>query len=513
MSKPPVLVLAILDGWGLSTRSEGNAIALAQTPTLDMLYSRFPWVSLNASGPAVGLPEGQMGNSEVGHLNIGVGRVAYQDITQIDRAIESGDFFRNAALTGFLEAARGRSLHLLGLVSDGGVHSHIRHLFALLRLAKQMQIARVFIHAFTDGRDTYPRAGIDYLRAVRDQAREIGLGQIASISGRYYAMDRDKRWERTEKAYRAIVDGIAANIYSDPLHGVQESYAENVTDEFIVPFCVGGESGRPLGTISSDDAIIFFNFRADRARQMTHALTDPVFEPFSRPAGVISRVLTMSAYDRNFNLPVAFAPVRLERTMVKLFGELNLRNLRLAETEKYAHVTYFFNGGEEQLFPGEERILIPSPKVATYDLKPEMSAVAITDRLFQELDRKFFQTVIMNFANADMVGHTGVLQATVKAVETVDQCLHRIFKKCRELGAILVVTADHGNAEQMIDPLTGNVHTAHTTNPVPFILVDPHYTGKLRPGGALKDIAPTMLKYLQIKKPHEMTGEPLFLTD
>lgn len=512
MDKPP-LILAVLDGWGLSDHKEGNAVANARTPTFETLYSKYPWVSLAASGPRVGLPEGQMGNSEVGHLNIGAGRIAYQDITRIERAIESRDFFSNQAINDAMEAARGGALHLLGLVSDGGVHSHIRHLVALLEMSKKLGIEKVFIHAFTDGRDTYPRGGVEYCRQVQEEARRIGVGRIASISGRYYAMDRDHRWPRTEKAYRVIVEGGSEKEFKDPIEGLEASYQEDVTDEFVVPFVVIDSSGNPIGKLAENDAAIFFNFRADRARQLTRALTGQEFPHFARPQGPVRHFLTMSRYDRTFTLPMAFPPVHLEQTLVKLFAAQNVRNLRLAETEKYAHVTYFFNGGEEQLFPGEERVLVPSPQVPTYDLKPEMSAFEITERLMQELDRGVFQSVVLNFANADMVGHTGVLEAAIKAVETVDSCMAKIYKKIREIGGVMAVTADHGNAEQMIDPQSGKVHTAHTTNPVPFILVDDNYTGRLRPGGALEDIAPTLLDYLEMEKPKEMTGNSLLWVD
>ncbi len=483
-------------------------MAHARIPTMDGFFSRYAWTQLEASGPRVGLPEGQMGNSEVGHLNIGAGRVVYQDITRIDRSIESGDFFNNQTLSQAMRAGRDRALHLLGLVSDGGVHSHTRHVSALLRLAKKEGVRKVFVHAFTDGRDTYRQGGLDYLKELLKEMGAIGVGQIASVSGRYYAMDRDNRWGRTETAYRAIVDGRSEKACRDPLEGVRASYEEEVYDEFIRPFVVVDESGNPIGRLQPGDSVIFFNFRADRARQLTRALTRKDFSQFPR-AGTVERYLTMTRYDRTFDLPMAFPPVRLERIMVKLLTEHGISNLRLAETEKYAHVTYFFNGGEEQLFPCEERVLIPSPKVATYDLKPEMSAFEITDRLIHELERGSFKTVVLNFANADMVGHTGVLEAGVKAVETIDSCLARIHRKLQSVGGVMAVTADHGNAEQMIDPATGQIHTAHTSNPVPFIVVDDNYKGKLRSGGALEDVAPTLLQYLEVEKPSEMTGNSL----
>ncbi len=513
MPRPRVLILAILDGWGLSDIKEGNAMAHARIPTMDMLYSRYSWVALEASGVRVGLPEGQIGNSEVGHLNIGAGRVVYPEITRIDHSIASGALFRNHTLGRVVDIARGKALHLLGLVSDGGVHSHVRQLFALLRLAKEKGIREVYVHAFTDGRDTYRQSGSQYLKQVQEEMRRLGVGQIASVSGRYYAMDRDNRWERTEKAYRVIVEGQAERSFKNPMEGIQASYHQGVFDEFIVPFTVVDESGKPVGRLKEDHALIFFNFRADRARQLTRALTQQEFDYFPRAQRPTQNDVTMTEYDPTFGLPVAFPPVRLERTLVKLFTQYQIPNLRLAETEKCAHVSYFFNGGEEQLFPGEKRVVIPSPKVATYDLKPEMSAFEITDYLLQELDRDLFKGVVLNFSNADMVGHTGVMEAAVKAVETVDSCLSRIYQKLRMTGGMMIVTADHGNAEQMTDPATGRVHTAHTTNPIPLILVDDEYSGKLRPGGALEDIAPTLLDYLEIEKPLEMTGTSLFTTD
>lgn len=488
-------------------------MALAQLPTFETLCASYPWTSIAASGPRVGLPEGQMGNSEVGHLNLGAGRMVCQDITKIDCAIESGEFFQNRQILEILERARQGALHLLGLLSDGGVHSHLRHLFALLRFAKKQGVERVFVHAFSDGRDTYPQGGIEYLRQLEEEMGRLGVGQIATVSGRYYAMDRDNRWERTEKAYRAIVEGKSAKSFTSAVAGIEASYHEGVSDEFVAPFTIVNSHGEPVGKLQPEQAAVFYNFRADRARQLTRALTREDFERFPRSRGPVRSFLTLTQYDRTFTLPIAFSPQRLDHILVKVFAEHRLRNLRLAETEKYAHVTYFFNGGEEEIFPGETRVLIPSPQVATYDLKPEMSAFEITDRLLHELDEGFFDTVILNFANADMVGHTGVLEAAVRAVETVDTCLGRIHQKVLQAGGLMIVTADHGNAEQMIDPETGNIHTAHTTNPVPFVLVDDHYKGRLRPGGALEDVAPTLLDYLEIEKPPEMTGHSLLLAD
>ncbi|MEE8349857.1 MAG: 2,3-bisphosphoglycerate-independent phosphoglycerate mutase [Acidobacteriota bacterium] len=513
MSKPPILVLAVLDGWGLSNLKEGNAIAQAQLPTFEKFLSRYPWAPLEASGTRVGLPEGLMGNSEVGHLNIGAGRVVHQDITRINESIESGEFFSYEAIRKILETAREGALHLMGLVSDGGVHSHLNHLYALLGFAKQEGIHKVFIHAFTDGRDTSPRGAMEYLRQVERKAENIGVGRVASVSGRYFAMDRDQRWDRTEKAYRAIVEGSGDRNFLDPLEGVRSSYQSDVTDEFILPFAIEDKDGSPVGPLQNQDAVIFFNFRADRARQLTRALAVEDFPHFSRSGNRARNFLTLTQYDKAFPFPMVYSPMRLERSLVKLMDQHQISNLRLAETEKYAHVTYFFNGGEEQPFEAEERLLIPSPHVATYDLQPEMSAFKITDQLLNEIDRASYQTVILNFANADMVGHTGVLDATVKAVEVVDTCMGRIHRKVQEVGGVMMVTSDHGNAEQMIAPDTGELHTAHTSNPVPFILLDDHYDRKLRRGGALEDIAPTVLEYLELEKPPEMTGKSLLALD
>ena len=513
MSKPPILVLAVLDGWGLSDLKEGNAIAQAQLPTFEKFLSRYPWVSLEASGTRVGLPEGLMGNSEVGHLNIGAGRVVHQDITRINESIESGEFFSYQKIRQMLETAREGALHLMGLVSDGGVHSHLNHLFALMQFAHQEGIQKVFIHAFTDGRDTSPRGGVEYLRQIEREVESIGVGRIASVSGRYFAMDRDQRWDRTEKAYRAIVEGGCEKSFADPLEGVRCSYRDDVTDEFIMPFAVVDQDGKPVGPIHQEDAVIFLNFRADRARQLTRALAVEEFPHFLRSGHLVRHFLALTEYDKDFTFPMVFSPMRLERSLVKLMSQYQISNLRLAETEKYAHVTYFLNGGEEEQFDGEERVLISSPHVSTYDLKPEMSAFQITEQLLHEIDRACYETVILNFANADMVGHTGVLEATVKGVEVVDTCMGRIHRKVQEAGGVMMVTADHGNAEQMIDPDTGEIHTAHTSNPVPFILLDDHYDQKLRIGGALEDIAPTVLHYLEIDQPSEMTGNSLLAVD
>jgi len=512
--RPKPIILTVLDGWGYRAESKGNAIALARKPNYDKLLAQFPNTLIHTSGPSVGLPEGQMGNSEVGHLNIGAGRIVLMDITRIDQAFSSGALFRNELLLGAMKRGRERQLHLLGLVSDGGVHSHIDHLFALLRMAQQNKVERVFVHCFLDGRDTPPHSGIDYLRKLQQKMREQGVGGIPSVVGRYYAMDRDNRWERIERAYRAVVHGEAERRSADPIEAVRQSYEQGITDEFVEPVVITTDSGAtaaPVAPIRDDDAVIFSNFRADRARQITRAIAEPGFDKFAdaaRPKNLF--FVAMTQYDKTFSwLQYLFGPEKLEYILAQVFAEMNFRNLRVAETEKYAHVTYFFNGGVEKPFGGEERILVPSPKVATYDLKPEMSAEGITDNVVQAIEKGAFDAVIMNFANADMVGHSGKLEAAIRAVEAVDACLGRIYQALRPRGGAWIITADHGNAETMIDPVTGGAHTYHTTNPVPFILVHEDRSARLKPGGALRDIAPTMLGVLGIPRPKEMTGSDL----
>jgi 2,3-bisphosphoglycerate-independent phosphoglycerate mutase len=515
MKRPKPAILTVLDGWGFRPETKGNAIALARKPNYDRLLKDFPNTLIHTSGPFVGLPEGQMGNSEVGHLNIGAGRIVLMDITRVDRLIASGELFRHPLLLDAMARGRGRQLHFLGLVSDGGVHSHIEHLFALLRMARENKVSRVFVHCFMDGRDTPPNSGIDYLRQLEQKMREFGVGQIASISGRYYAMDRDNRWERIGKAYRAMVHGDAEVITSDPIVAMKSSYEKGVTDEFVIPIVItkegaSGSTASPRGLIRDDDAVIFFNFRADRARQTTRALMEPNFDKFSDPARPKKLdFVAMTQYEKTWPwLRYILGPEKLEHILANVFAELDFKNLRCAETEKYAHVTYFFNGGVEKPFPGEERILIPSPKVPTYDLKPEMSAAGITDTIVHAIEQGNFDAIIMNFANADMVGHSGKLEAAIKAVETVDVCLGRIFQALRPRGGAWIITADHGNAETMIDPVTGGPHTYHTTNPVPFILVSDD-ARTLKPGGSLRDIAPTLLGVLNVAEPREMTGHDL----
>jgi len=512
--RPKPIILTVLDGWGYRAETKGNAIALARKPNYDRLLAEFPNTLIHTSGPFVGLPDGQMGNSEVGHMNMGAGRIVQMDITRVDEAIASGAFFHNSLLLEAMERGRQRQLHLMGLVSDGGVHSHIEHLFALLRMAKQNKVERVFVHCFLDGRDTPPNSGIDFLQKLQQKMKELGVGKIASICGRYYAMDRDNRWERTELAYRAAVHGEAEVRTAGPIEAVRLSYERGITDEFTNPIVITdgtAADAKALGCIRDDDAVIFFNFRADRARQLTKALAQPGFDEIvdpKRPKNLF--YLAMTQYDKSFSwLRYLFGPEKLEQILAQVFGNIGLRNLRLAETEKYAHVTYFFNGGVEKPFPGEERILVPSPKVATYDLKPEMSAGGIADNVIKAIEEGDFDAVIMNFANADMVGHSGKLEPAIQAVEVIDQCLGRIYQSLKPRGGAWIITADHGNAETMIDPVTGGAHTYHTTNPVPLILLQEDSSVRLAPNGALRDIAPTMLGVLGITKPPEMTGRDL----
>jgi 2,3-bisphosphoglycerate-independent phosphoglycerate mutase len=509
--RPKPIVLTVLDGWGYRAETRGNAIALARKPTYDELLKKFPNTLVQTSGPAVGLPEGQMGNSEVGHLNIGAGRVVHMDITRIDLMIASGEFFTQPLLLEAMQRGRERQLHLLGLVSDGGVHSQLEHLFALLRMAKQNHVERVFVHCFMDGRDTPPNSGIEFVRHLEQKLREYGVGRIASVIGRYFAMDRDNRWERIEKAYRAMTHGDAAFRSSDPVHAMRQSYERGVTDEFVEPVVITEPDGStPRGMIRDDDAVIFFNFRADRARQTTKALAEPGFDRISdanRPKNLF--YVGMTQYEKTWPwLRYVIAPEKIEHILAQVFADLNLRNLRCAETEKYAHVTYFFNGGIEKPFGGEERILVPSPKVSTYDLKPEMSAAGITDTVVKAIEKGEFDVIVMNYANADMVGHSGKLEAAIKAVEAVDAGLGRLYLALKARGGAWIITADHGNAETMIDPVTGGPHTYHTTNPVPFIYVSDE-DGAVRAGGSLRDIAPTLIGLFGGVPPAEMTGRDL----
>jgi len=530
LSRPKPLILIILDGWGYRAETKANAIALARKPIYDRLLREYPNTLIHTSGPFVGLPEGQMGNSEVGHLNIGAGRIVHMDITRIDLMIQNGELFKHPVLLDAMKHARtgDRRLHLFGLVSDGGVHSQQAHLYELLKMAKQNGLERVFVHAFMDGRDTLPTNGAGYLEQLQQKMREYNCGKIATVNGRYYAMDRDRRWERIAKAYNAMVFADAeGGKLADPVHGMKESYNKGVTDEFVVPFVCTDTRGQTLATIRDDDSCICFNFRADRVRQITRALTrnsglnaqggndlpgandlDATIPRDRVPKDL--HYVCMTQYDKNFSLPVVIPAESMANILANVMGGLNMRNLRVAETEKYAHVTYFFNGGVEQPFPGEDRILVPSPKVATYDLKPEMSASGIADAVVKATEDGTFDVVIVNFANADMVGHSGKIEPTVKAVETVDSCLGRIESAVRAKGGAMLITADHGNAELMIDPATGGPHTAHTTNPVPFIVISEN--GKqftLKPNGSLRDISPTVLGMLGVDEPKEMTGADL----
>ena len=515
MPEPKPVLLAILDGWGAAPASDTNAVHMARTPNMDRWQASCPATTILAHNGAVGLPEGQMGNSEVGHLNIGAGRVVYQDYTRINRAIETGDFAANPVLTETIDAmcSSGGALHLLGLVSDGGVHSHLNHLKALVRLAAARGLKRVFIHAFMDGRDTAPDSGAGFLADLTESLAEIGTGRVATIIGRYYAMDRDTRWERVHEAWQAMVDGIAPILATDPVQAVRDAYQRGETDEFIKPVILT-ERDTPVATINDGDTVLFFNFRADRVRELTHAFTDQVFDKFAaahRPQ--LAACVTFTRYDKHFDLPVAFPPQSMTRILGEELSRHQLRQLRIAETEKYAHVTYFFNGGREEPFPLEDRELIPSPReVATYDQKPEMSAYQVTETLLARLADNDYQLVVLNFANGDMVGHSGVLAAAVKACEAVDECIGRVVDKVLAMGGTALITADHGNAECMQDPDTGAPFTAHTTNPVPFIVVGDRYQEcKLRSDGALKDIAPTVLHLLDLPVPAEMEGTSLII--
>ncbi|HWQ55561.1 MAG TPA: 2,3-bisphosphoglycerate-independent phosphoglycerate mutase [Bryobacteraceae bacterium] len=508
MSRPKPLILTILDGWGFSPAVEGNAIAAARKPTYDMLLRTHANTLIRTSGKAVGLPDGQMGNSEVGHLNIGAGRIIHMDITRIDLMIENGELFTNPVLLDAMRHARGHRLHFMGLCSQGGVHSQLTHLYALLKMAKREGVTDVCVHCFMDGRDTPPNSGIEYVREIQKQLAEIGVGRIASVIGRYWAMDRDKRWERVERAFGAMVLGNGEKA-TDPIEAIQRSYEKGVTDEFIEPVTIVDERNEPVGLIRDEDACVFFNFRADRAREITMALTDPSIERPSRSLAPKNlHFTTMSRYEKALPLPYVLPPEHPNNILANVLAQLNWRNLRVAETEKYAHVTYFFNGGNEKPYPGEERELVPSPKVATYNLKPEMSAFGVAEVVKNAVTSRDFDLIVMNFANADMVGHSGMMEPTTRAIEAVDACMGEIYKVLKEKGGAWVITADHGNAETMVDPTTGGAHTYHTTNPVPFLLVDDSGR-KLREGGALQDIAPTVLGVLGIDKPKEMLGNDL----
>ncbi len=509
MSRNKPLILTILDGWGFSPSMEGNAIASARKPTYDMLLREYPNTLVQTSGPSVGLPEGQMGNSEVGHLNIGAGRVVQMDVTRIDAMITSGAIFRDPLLLDIMKHAReGRRLHIMGLCSDGGVHSQLTHLYAVLEMAKREGLKEVYVHCFMDGRDTPPESGLGYLREVQKKLRELGVGKISTVGGRYYGMDRDKRWERVEKGFGAMVLGNGERV-QDPEAAMLRSYEKGITDEFIEPMTIVDARNEPIGLIRENDACFFFNYRADRGREMTEALTSSTLpQPTRNLVPKNLKFATMTQYDKSLNVPFVLTREPLDNILGYVCGELNWKNLRIAETEKYAHVTYFFNGGIEKPFAGEEREMVASPKVATYDLKPEMSAQGVTDIVLDAMGRKDFDVIVMNLANADMVGHSGKLEPTIRAVEAIDDCLGQIWKRLKEKNGRWIITADHGNAETMIDPITKGPHTYHTTNPVPFILVDDS-TDTLRHGGSLQDVAPTLLGVLGEGQPRDMTGRDL----
>jgi 2,3-bisphosphoglycerate-independent phosphoglycerate mutase len=511
LNKKGPLALIILDGFGYRAEREGNAIALAEMPHYRELSENYPHTLIQASGECVGLPAGVMGNSNVGHLCLGAGRVLRTDVERINHEIKTGEFFHNLSLNAAIDSAvkHDRALHLMGLVSDGLVHSSQEHAYALLRLAKEREVRRVFVHCFLDGRDTPPSSAEKYVAAMQNKLNEIGIGEIATVIGRYYAMDRDKRWERTERAFNLLVNGEGQHT-SDPLAAIRQSYERGVTDEFVEPVVITRESGEQVATIQDGDSVIFFNFRADRARQITSALAVPGFDAFAVGNRPHVHFVCFAVYDKTYPLPVAFPPEQPVNILADVFASLGIRNYRMAETEKYAHVTYFFNGGSEREFPYEKRLLVPSPKIATYDLAPEMSAFKITDKLLGAIAEAETDVFIVNFANPDMVGHTGMLEKTIEACQYVDTCLGKITKAIQSQRGITLITADHGNAEQMIDPQTGGPHTAHTSNPVPFHLIDEDSKGvKLRGEGALEDVAPTMLALLEAEKPKEMTGRDL----
>lgn len=508
MKKP--LVLMILDGFGINHADYGNAIHAAKKPNLDKYFAQYPHTQLGASGLDVGLPDGQMGNSEVGHTNIGAGRIVYQELTRITKSIQDGDFFENEALLSAVENCKknNSSLHLMGLLSDGGVHSHIEHLYGLLELAKKHGLSKVYVHCFMDGRDVPPTSGKEFVEQLQNKCSELGVGKIASVMGRYYAMDRDNRWERVEKAYDVLVRGKGV-VCEDAVQAMADSYANDVTDEFVVPCVIGNpEEGR----ISANDSVIFYNFRPDRAREITRTFCDDDFAGFERGERIKTVFVCFTEYDVTIeNKLVAFVKEEITNTFGEFLAANGMKQARIAETEKYAHVTFFFNGGVEEPNEGEDRILVKSPKVATYDLKPEMSAYEVCDKLTEAIRSGKYDVIIINFANPDMVGHTGVEAAAIKAIEAVDECVGKTVEAIKEVGGQMFICADHGNAEQLIDEETGEPFTAHTTNPVPFILVNADPAYKLREGGCLADIAPTLIELMGMKQPKEMTGRSLLV--
>lgn len=511
-TKPNCII--ILDGYGMNCERKGNAIKCANSENVDLLMDKYPSTLIGASGMDVGLPDGQMGNSEVGHLNMGAGRVVYQELTRITKSISDGDFFENEEFLTAIKNAKenGKKLHLYGLLSDGGVHSHITHLYALIKMAKMNGLDNVYVHCFLDGRDVSPTSGADFIKGLKDEMQEMQFGTIASVGGRYYVMDRDNRWERVEKAYDMMTAGIGEKI-TDVEEYVRNSYENGTTDEFVIPAHVYGEDGKPVGLIEEGDSIIFFNFRPDRARQITRAMSEKEFDGFNRKTGFLNPTyVCFTRYDASFtNVKIAFKPQVLTNTLGEYIASLGLKQLRIAETEKYAHVTFFFNGGVEKPNANEDRELIASPKVATYDLKPEMSAYEVTERVLEKLDSNEYDVVILNYANCDMVGHTGDFGAAVKAVKTVDECLGKVVDKILSMGGNAIITADHGNADKMEEE-DGSPFTAHTTNKVPLIVVGKEFEGRsLRENGILADIAPTLLDMMGEKVPEEMSGKTLLL--
>ena len=508
--KNKLTMLMILDGFGENGEERANAVKLANTPNIDKLMKTCPTTDIHTSGLDVGLPEGQMGNSEVGHTNIGAGRIVYQELTRITKSIEDGDFFTNEEFVAAIENCKkyNSKLHIIGLLSNGGVHSHIRHLFGLLELAKRRDFEDVYVHCFMDGRDTPPSSGESFISELEEKMKEKGVGKIATITGRFYAMDRDKRWQRVEKAYNALVRGEGEKATS-AIGAVESSYQKEIFDEFIeATVIVNGET--PVATIGKHDSVIFYNYRPDRAREITRALVDKEFNEFEVEKDLDLYYVCMTSYDETMpNVHIAFKKEELKNTFGEYISNKGLTQLRIAETEKYAHVTFFFNGGEEKQYKGEDRILVPSPKVETYDLKPEMSACEVTDKVVEAINSEKYDCIILNYANPDMVGHTGNLEAAIKAIETIDKCVGRVVEAVQKQEGVLLITADHGNAEQMIDYKTGEPHTAHTTNPVPLILVGME-EAKLKEG-KLADIAPTMLDIMHLEKPEEMTGESLLV--
>lgn len=509
MSQKKLAALIILDGLAIRDEVKGNAVKQAKTPNLDRYWNKYPHNQLKASGEAVGLPDGQMGNSEVGHLNIGAGRIVYQSLTRVNLSIENGEFYNVKAFVKSIEHAKAnqKSLHLMGLLSDGGVHSHINHLFALLKLAKERGLEDVYVHAFLDGRDVGPKTAEKYIKQTQEKMAELGVGKIATVSGRYYSMDRDRRWDRVQKAYDAMVYGKGPT-YQDPLEVVRDSYENGIYDEFVIPSVIVDDTGEPVATVQDKDSIIVYNFRPDRAIQISRTFANEDFRDFDRGENYPKDLdfVMLTDFSETINGYVAYEPVNLDNTIGEVLSQNGLKQLRIAETEKFPHVTYFMSGGREEEFSGEKRVLIDSPKVPTYDLKPEMSAYEVTDALLQELENGEHNAIILNFANPDMVGHSGKLEPTIKAIEAVDECLGKVVDKILELGGEAIITADHGNSDEVVT-LEGKPMTAHTTNPVPVIVT--REGAELRDGGILADLAPTLLDLLQVEKPEEMTGTSL----